>query len=274
MQLHRNAFIVAIILVAQISACADVEPESHASNTAPKFETHYVSRGTGEPVILLHGFSQTHKAWLQTPLYEDLVRDHQVIAVDLRGHGDSAKPHDPKDYGENLQSDLIRLLDQLGIDRAHFVGFSLGANVVGGLAVSYPDRVQTATMGSGYFTTWDEGEEDFARLIENRVTSDERYPWEPANQDYRALAAVIRGARYSSVTPEQISAISKPTVMVFGSIEVEHMTESQKQRLEVVPDAITVLIVDGADHDSSKAAILSPEFTQAARQLIESNPLH
>lgn len=273
MQLHRNVFIFAIILVVQMSACADVERESHASNTALEFETHYVSHGTGEPVILLHGFSQTHDAWLQTPLYEDLVRDHKVIAVDLRGHGDSAKPHDPMDYGENLQSDLVGLLDQLSIDRAHFVGFSLGANVVGGLVVSYPDRVQTATMGSGYFTIWDEGEEDFAKLIENRVTSGERYPWEPENQDFRALAAVIRGAKYSSVTPEQISSISTPTVVVFGSIEVEHMSESQKQRLEDAPDAIRVLIVDGADHDSSKAAILSSEFSQAARQLIESNPV-
>ena len=233
--------------------------------------THYIVSGSGDPVVLVHGFTQTHAAWLETPLYEDLIQDHKVIAVDLRGHGDSEKPHDPIAYGPNMQSNLVELLDHLGIDKAHFIGFSFGASVVGDVVVSNPDRVQTATMGSGYFTTWNEREEDFAQLIESRASSSERNHWEPENQDYMALAAAIRGTKYSEVSLEQIAAISAPTLIVFGSIELEHMTELQRSRLEDMPSSITVQIIDGADHDSPKAAILSPEFTQAVRELIASN---
>ncbi len=232
---------------------------------------HYVDSGTGEPVVLVHGFSQTHAIWLDTPLYEDLVRDYRVIAVDLRGHGDSDKPHEPMAYGLNLQSDLIGLLDYLGIDKAHFVGFSLGASVVGDAVVANPHRVQTATMGSGFFTSWDEAEEEFAQLTENRSSSGERFPWEPENQDYRALAAVVRGSRYSAVRAQQIDSVRTPMLVVFGSVEVEQMTDLQRRQLESLPESVSMMVIDGADHDSSSAAILTLEFTRVVRRLIESN---
>lgn len=270
--MHRKAYIVAITVVLQLSGCVDADRDAPNASVAPAIGTHFVDEGSGDPVVLVHGFSQTHAAWLSTPLYEDLVRDYRVIAVDLRGHGDSYKPHDPMAYGPNLHSDLIKLLDDLDIDKAHFVGFSLGANVVGDIVVSSPERVQTATLGSGFFTVWDEAEEDFARLTENRDASEERHSWEPENQDYRALAAVIRGAKYSAVRPEQIALIVTPTLIAFGGIEAEHMTEAQKRSLESVPSSVEVLIIDRADHDSQNAAILSPEFTHAVRQLIASNP--
>lgn len=154
--LHRNTHFVAMILVLQMTGCAVADRDSLLSRSTADFGTYFVDHGRGEPVVLVHGFSQTHAAWLGTPLYEDLVPDYRVIAVDLRGHGDSDKPHEPMAYGRNLHADLIGLLDHLDIDKAHFVGFSLGANVVGDLVVSSPERVQSATMGSGFFTAWDE----------------------------------------------------------------------------------------------------------------------
>ncbi len=269
MSLHRIFLPGTLFFLTVLGACADA---GHEPDAKREIHTHFVVRGSGEPVVLVHGFSQTHEAWFETPLYEDLVHDHKLIAVDLRGHGRSSKPHDPIAYGPNLQADLVSLLDHLNIDKAHFVGFSLGASVVGDLLVLSPDRVQTATMGSGYFTTWDEAEEDFARGLEERGASGEHH--EPENQDYRALAALIRGARYLPVSPEQISAVSTPTLMVFGSIELEHMTSVQNQRLRELPAAVELKIIDGADHDSPKAAILSPEFVEAVRTLIASNPVN
>ena len=269
--MQRIAYILAIVFATQLHGCADADLELAPLVDASHIGTYYEVTGSGEPVVLVHGFAQTHAAWLETPLYADLVQDHKVIAVDLRGHGDSDKPHDPKAYGLHMQADLTNLLDHLGIDKAHFVGFSLGASVVGDILVSSPERVQTATMGSGYFTTWEEAEEDFAQQIENRGQGAQRNPWEPENQDYRALAAVIRGARYSVVNPEQIASITTPTLMVFGSVEIDNMTEMHRDRLEKLPSSIGVLIVEGADHDSANAAILNPVFTQAVRELISAN---
>lgn len=268
MRTRQTIVALAIICVSCISGCAGSEYNVARSSHASRLKTHYVVSGSGEPVVLVHGFSQTHVAWFDTPLYNDLISDHKVIAVDLLGHGDSEKPHDPTAYGPNMQSDLVKLLDHLEIDKAHFVGFSLGASIVGDLLIANPERVETATMGSGFFSTWDEEEEAFAQFVEARTQADERAAWEPDNQDYRALAAVIRGARYSVLTDDQIASINKPTLMVFGSIELETMAKPILERIEKLPKSITVLIIDGADHDSPKAAILSNQFAQAVRGLI------
>lgn len=270
--MQQIAPILAIVFVTQLHGCADAEREQVSLPDASDLGVHYVVIGAGEPVVLVHGFAQTHTAWLETPLYADLIQDHKVIAVDLRGHGDSDKPHDPTAYGLRMQADLTHLLDHLRIDKAHFIGFSLGASVVGDVLVSSPERVRTATMGSGYFTTWDDAEEEFARQIESRGQRDDRHPWEPENQDYRALAAVVRGVRYAVVSPEQIASINTPTLMVFGSIEVESMSEAHRDRLKGLPSSVKLLIIEGADHDSSKAAILNPLFSRAVRELIAANP--
>ena len=262
-----------LAVVSIVTACDAVKQHGIENPVRSDLRIHYVEHGRGEPVVLVHGFSQTHEAWLQTPLFDALARDYRVIAVDLRGHGNSDKPQDPASYGRNLETDLVDLLDRLEIDRAHFIGFSLGASVVGGLLVSNQERVQTATMGSGFFATWQEEEEDFARWTEERGRSGERYPWEPANQDFAALAAVIRGIRYASVSDAEIAAIQTPTLIAYGSIEIDSLPESRKRRLSGLPESIRTLIIEGADHDSPKAAILSDEFSRAVVDLIASHPI-
>jgi len=212
------------------------------------FPIHYVVRGQGEPVILVHGFSQTHRAWHQVPIFEAL-KDYQIITVDLRGHGNSKKPHHPRSYGRNMEQDIVYLLDRLEIARAHFIGFSLGASVIGGLLVSNPERVQTATLGSGYFTVWSEQEEDFARRTAQRSKTDERFPWEPENQDFQALAALIRGTEFAVIEDSEISSISTPALVSFGSLEMEAMEKSQRRRLNGRPSSIQLLVIEGADHD-------------------------
>ena len=265
--------IVLLSVALQSSGCADIESDEAVEPSNSRTGIHYIEAGGGEPVVLVHGFGQTHAAWLTTPLYQELIEDYRVIAVDLRGHGDSDKPHNPMAYGANMRRDLTELLDYLDIDKAHFVGFSLGASIVGDLAATNPERVRSATMASGFFTTWDEAEEEFAQELENRSPGDDRHPWEPANQDYRALAAVVRGARHAIVSAEQINSITTPILVVYGSVEIDHMTEVQRLQLTDAPSSITMLVVEGADHDSSEAALLSREFTQAVRELLASHPM-
>ena len=121
-------YALAFTLIGPLSAC---DRNGLAENrTQGDVGINYIVRGSGQPVVLVHGFSQSHEAWLQTPLFEDLKRDHRIIAVDLRGHGDSGKPQDPRAYGRYMEADLIELLDRLDMDKAHFVGFSMGAEVL------------------------------------------------------------------------------------------------------------------------------------------------
>jgi len=69
-----------------------------------------------------------------------------VIAIDARGHGKSGKPADAKAYGAEMGQDIVRLLDHLKIPRAHIVGFSMGAIIVGHLVTTNPDRFISATF--------------------------------------------------------------------------------------------------------------------------------
>src|SRR5919106_6950659 len=86
----------------------------------------YVDHSAGAPVLLLHGFTGSiERSWIETGVLPDLARDYRVVAFDLRGHGGSDKPRDPRAYDE-VGVDAVRLLDHLEISRAHVVGYSLG----------------------------------------------------------------------------------------------------------------------------------------------------
>ena len=87
----------------------------------------YLEQGAGQPLVLLHGQgNNVDAAWVRTGVLANLSKDHRVIAMDLRGHGKSGKPHEAQAYGEELGLDVIRLLDHLRIERAHILGYSLG----------------------------------------------------------------------------------------------------------------------------------------------------
>jgi pimeloyl-ACP methyl ester carboxylesterase len=75
------------------------------------------------------------------------TKEFQLIAVDLRGHGKSDKPHDKDKYGPEMAEDVVRLLDHLKLPKAHLVGYSMGAYVAGGVAAKYPDRVLSVVYG-------------------------------------------------------------------------------------------------------------------------------
>ena len=88
----------------------------------------YVEQGQGPAIVLMHGYTGTlDRHFVANGVFANLAKDYRVIAIDLRGHGKSGKPHDPKAYGEEMARDVVRLLDHLKIPRAHVLGYSLGA---------------------------------------------------------------------------------------------------------------------------------------------------
>src|SRR5258706_4988602 len=108
---------------------------------------HYVDVGTGDPVFLLHGNGGSLQEFVNSGLLSSLQRDFRVIAFDARGHGKSDKPHDPRAYGREMSLDVLRLMDHLGIQKAHLVGYSMGAQTVAHLIVIKPERFASAILG-------------------------------------------------------------------------------------------------------------------------------
>ena len=113
--------------------------------TSDKGEIFLVEKGEGIPLILLHGFPQTHAMWSEVaPL---LSKNYRVICPDLRGYGKSVKPLGYENYTfRNMAKDLIAILHSLNIKKAHFIGHDRGARVVYRLAIDHPELVSSAML--------------------------------------------------------------------------------------------------------------------------------
>lgn len=103
----------------------------------------FVTAGIGPPVLLLHGFPQTKAMWAKVaPL---LANNHTVVAADLRGYGDSAKPEGLPDHSNYafraMAEDQLALMRALGHERFHVVGHDRGGRVSHRMALDHPHRV-------------------------------------------------------------------------------------------------------------------------------------
>ena len=109
-------------------------------------QLYYEIRGSGRPLVLLHGGLMTIDLNFG-PLLEPLATSRQVIAVELQGHGHTADTSRPMTI-EALASDVVALLDQLGIAEADLFGFSLGGLVAYAVALGAPSRVGKLIVAS------------------------------------------------------------------------------------------------------------------------------
>ena len=109
----------------------------------------YREIGRGEPVVLLHGYTQ--RLELISELADSLARDFRVIVPDQRGFGESSKFADPGRFGRVMGDDVIALMDALRLPRAHLVGHSMGALIAANVAVRFPERIRTAALIAGPF---------------------------------------------------------------------------------------------------------------------------
>jgi haloacetate dehalogenase len=120
---------------------------SHLFDSA-EARIHYLRAGQGAPVLLLHGYPQTHACWHR--IAPQLARRYTVIVPDLRGYGDSSKPPGDPDHANYskraMARDMVELMVDLGLDRFHLVGHDRGGRVAHRMAADHPDRVNTVTV--------------------------------------------------------------------------------------------------------------------------------
>jgi pimeloyl-ACP methyl ester carboxylesterase len=125
--------------------------------------------GNGDPVLLLHGYTDRVEMWAGTA--DSLAKELTVIVPDLRGFGLSTKFGDAAQYGRKMVEDLVGLLDHLDVRRTHVVGYSMGAMLAAHLALDDPARVRTAAFVAGPFF---EDSAVAARLFEPYAAGQER----------------------------------------------------------------------------------------------------
>ena len=106
--------------------------------------------GSGTPIVAVHGFASDYRLnWVGSRWQETLTSNgFRVLGLDCRGHGHSDKPHDEAAYSVELMSgDVIRLLDDAGVDRAAYLGYSMGARIGLEVVMDHPDRITRAVLG-------------------------------------------------------------------------------------------------------------------------------
>jgi 2-succinyl-6-hydroxy-2,4-cyclohexadiene-1-carboxylate synthase len=134
-------------------------PDIHDTHPGPSpaLRLHAETTGSGARLVLAHGFTQTGRIW--GPMADDLARDHQVVSLDLPGHGGSS----------DVRADLptgARLLVDVG-GSGTYLGYSLGARFCLHAALLFPDRVRSLVLISGTAGIEDEG------LRRERMADDE-----------------------------------------------------------------------------------------------------
>ena len=253
---------------------------------------HYIDRGKGETIVLLHGGTSSLESWVRTGVVANLEKDFRVIAFDARGAGKSGKPRDPKAYGRQQALDVPRLLDALKIERAHIVGFSLGSSTVAQLLTLHPERfltaVQVAGAGRSPAAANDPRIEVEAAEIEKDCVSRSRiYRQAPPNakpteEDYQkrvaacradrdfdqySVAASLRGYKDQAVTPEQMKAVKVPTLGIVGTLD--HTLKEMQELKRLRPDMKLVLL-EGVSHTGATGIQGRPELVAAIRDFVAS----
>jgi len=192
----------------------------------------FIDEGSGDPVLLVHGFASSVKYNWVDPGWVSLLRrnGYRVIAHDNRGHGESEKLHDPQFYQPGaMMEDARRLLDHLGIARADVMGYSMGARLTAFLALTHPPRVRSAIFGGlgGNMIRPMAGTGPIAHALEAKSIDEVVNPTartfrafaEKTGSDLRALAACIRGSR-EPISREMVAKIACPVLVATGTEDV------------------------------------------------------
>lgn len=262
----------------------------------------YTVAGTGEPVVLIHGFLGSSEEWLSpppflppgqqesfVPAFETLSTEFTAIALDCRGHGQSGKPKGESDYGTEMVEDVVRLLDHLEIPKAHIVGYSMGAFLAAKLVELHPDRVKSVVLGGGGALL--EGSEQLAfmeslgkslasgrgiePIILGMTPPDQPKPTAEqiaetnemflASQDEEALAMVALGHGQLTVAEAALASNGVPALLVVGGNDP---LRTSSEETHALMSSSELAVLDGLDHVSTE---MSPDFVTAIQRFVRKN---
>lgn len=240
---------------------------------------HYTDEGAGEPVVLVHGFAfDADLNWRRPGITQALAQQYRVIALDNRGHGLSGKPLAPEAYGEEMPRDIVRLLDHLGIEKAHVVGYSMGGFITLKLLEMHPERLLSAApCGIGWqeptpenlalleqIATALEQERSFAPLLRHlEIPVNESNPLVragmalfKARNDLGALAAVLRAFPGFQPDTERLRQNRVPALSIVGE---DDPLASDVGRLHDTLARHALVRIPGKGHADAPGA---PEFIE------------
>jgi len=241
----------------------------------------YDDLGTGEPLLLIHGFTGSRRAW-RKDLIAELSTHYRVIVPDLIGHGQSQAEHAPARFAlHEVVTDLCELLTACRVSRATWIGYSMGGRIALGAAALEPTRVKALVLegaspglsDTDARTTRRTADDELARALETEgierfvdrwmsqplFATQRRLPPECLREqrnlrlanDARSLAACLRGLGTGSQPSfwKQLGTIEAPALLIAGAQDAKFVTIAHEMQ-KALPDARVVEISD-AGHTTS-----------------------
>ena len=239
---------------------------------------HYHVEGDGPPIILQHGFSGNLHDWASAGYVDALNHDYTLILADTRGHGKSDKPHDVESYDMKLKSDdVVAVLDDLGINKAHYMGYSLGGRTGYGVAKHAPERFHSVIIGgmhpygsSGTNASVDERIERLEKGMESVIASMEAASGRSASPERRAqmlqndpqalIASSIELRDFMGIE-DVLPSMTMPCLLFVG--EQDFLYEGVTRCVKDMPNA-TMVSFPGLDHGQAfqRSDLTLPHITK------------
>ncbi|WP_316225256.1 alpha/beta hydrolase [Bradyrhizobium sp. SZCCHNS3052] len=220
-------------------------------------EIAFIDEGEGDPIVLVHGFASSKNVnWVYPAWISELRKDgRRVIALDNRGHGDSAKLYDPTLYSiAAMASDVTALMDHLGLASADVMGYSLGGRIAAHIALTAPERLRSAIFGGigmAMIEGGGPGENVVAALeapsidnVTDPVGRTFRAFADQTRSDRLALAACMRGSR-GLISRDDARRIAVPVLVAVGT--ADEVSGSGPALGALIPGA-EVLDIPNRDH--------------------------
>ena len=212
---------------------------------------HYTVQGNGTPVVLIHGMNVNSTInWGLPGIITLLSQNHKVIAVDLPGHGKSDRPQYDSAYGLQMEENILGVLDNLGIRKAHIVGYSLGSVVAMKFLVKHQDRVLSGVLCAvGWLKPGSGCEQGWEKIPGSRFGAPE-----PCQRLIGELA----------VTKEEILTVHVPVEIFVGGEDPNRMLTVAPLRL--LREDWPLVTVPNAGHIN---AMFKPEFKNALKEWLD-----
>ena len=199
-------------------------------------EHHFITKGQGEPLILLHGNGED-SSYFQGQI-DAFAQYYQVFAIDTRGHGKTPRGTAPFTIRQ-FAEDLLGFLDAHQIEKAHLLGFSDGGNIAMVFALRHPERVDRLILNGANLNAG--GVKRATQLpieIGYRIARRFAEKSDSAKQNAEMLGLMVNDP---NVAPEELTGIKAPTLVIAGNKDM--IKEDHSRRIaSCIPNAQLVIL--------------------------------
>ncbi len=246
------------LTITQTNAQSD---SSHFYRAADGVNIYYEVKGSGYPVVLVHGFIVNSNTWKKTQVYMDLLKEgYQVIIMDLRGNGRSDKPHAAAAYENDAQAkDIMGIVTTLGIKKYDVIGYSRGSIITARLLVLDKRVNKTIFGGMGIAFTnpeWPRRIQFYHALMDDTVPALKGMVRYVQQSGLDQLSLAYQQKEQPSTPKEILSQVSKEVLVICGDHDTDNGSAAQLAAL--IPKAQFTTVPGDHDHAAS-----SPAFAAA-----------